>query len=80
MQDKNIDFPQYRRLENNKSYYKIMDSRKFIELQQIGKKWKKYEFTATQYPEIIRIMEMIECQVPFFHCEANDFETLFVNV
>ena len=56
---KDIDFPQYRKLSNEKVFYKILSDRKFIEIQRMGSKAFLYEFTATKYPEILKIQDMI---------------------
>ena len=58
-----MDFPQYRRYSNNSSYFKIVDERNFIELQFIGEKVLHHHIHATQYPEILRIQEMLDCSL-----------------
>jgi hypothetical protein len=52
-------FPQYRKLSNDKSFYKIVDERHFYEKQCIGKQMFSLEITAEKYPEIIRIQDML---------------------
>jgi len=69
-----MDFPQYRRYSNNLSWFKILDERHFIELQFIGDKVLRHAVTATQYPEILRIQDMLHYTIPGF--EALD-EALF---
>lgn len=65
MNNKVKDFPQYRKLTGQKVYYKITSDKQFIELKWIGS--KKYESVihATQYPEMLRIMDMLACKIPF---------------
>lgn len=54
-----MDFPQYRKLSNNKTYYKIRNERAFDELQVSGNRIFRYEIKAGQYPEMLRISEML---------------------
>ena len=56
---KDIDFPQYRKLSNEKVFYKMLSDRKFIEIQRMGTKAFLYEFVASKYPEILKIQDMI---------------------
>lgn len=60
MNNKVIDFPQYRMLSNGKSFYKITNDRHFEEIKLVGTRVFKQEFTATQYPEILRIQDMLD--------------------
>ena len=55
-----MDFPQYRKLSNDKAYYKISSLDLFIELQQVGSTYFKYEFKAAQYPEKLKILDMLQ--------------------
>lgn len=57
-----MDFPQYRKLSNDKAYYKIKANDAFDEIQQIGSKYFQYHFVAEQYPEKLRIMDMLACE------------------
>ncbi len=59
MNNKVTDFPQYRMLSNGKSFYKITNDRHFEEVKLVGTRVFKQEFTATQYPEILRIEDML---------------------
>lgn len=58
-----MNFPQFRKLSNNKAYYKIIDDRNFIEYQVIGTKIMKYNFKVDKYPEILRIKEMLDLSI-----------------
>ena len=60
MANKVIDFPQYRKLSNDKVFYRINSDRDFDEIQLIGTKAQWFTTKAQQYPEILRIMEMLE--------------------
>lgn len=65
MNNKFKDFPQYRVLSGRKVYYKIISDEQFIELSWIGDKPIKYVVKAIQYPERLKIMDMLACEVPY---------------
>ena len=52
-------FPQYRKLSNGKAYYKIVNERNFEEIQLIGTIKMNYKIEAKQYPEILKIQDML---------------------
>jgi hypothetical protein len=54
-------FPVYRKLTNSIRIYKIDDERNFKEKQHLGSKVLEYSIIAHQYPEILRIKDMISC-------------------
>ncbi len=54
-------FPQFRKLSNEKAFYKILDERNFEEIQLIGSKKILHKTVAEQYPEILRIQDMLNC-------------------
>ncbi len=60
MENKNTVFPQYRKLVNNKSFYKIISDRFFEEIQLVGTLKTKYCIEAKIYPEILKIKDLIE--------------------
>ncbi|MDX1446005.1 hypothetical protein [Lishizhenia sp.] len=76
MDHKVKDFPQYRRLFNGKSYYKITSSKEFIELQQVGEKWFRYEIKAAQYFEILRLNDMLATNDLYHPVTADDFKLI----
>jgi hypothetical protein len=53
-----MDFPQYRRRFDNKSFYKLINERTLEEVQLIGEKVFIHRVEATQYFEIIRFQEI----------------------
>lgn len=73
MLDKGTDFPQYRKLSNDKVYYRIIDDRNFDEIQIIGIKAQLRQVFAEQYPEILRIQDMLSFGVEGF-VESNEAE------
>lgn len=66
-------YPKYRKLSNNKSFYKIHSENSFEELQLLGSSVMKMIINATKYPEIMRIKDMIDCEPPFEMCTAEEF-------
>ena len=71
-----MDFPQYRKLMNDKSFYCILDGRTFEEIQIIGSKAVLYNFKAVQYPEMLRIKDMLEFAPGYLNCLVSEFEIL----
>ncbi len=57
--EKQVQYPLYRKLNNNLRYYKIYNSRLFEEIQIIGTKVKKITFKAKQYPDILFVSDII---------------------
>ena len=54
-----IDYPIYRKLSNNRSFYKVVDSKNFEEIQIIGTKRRYQLIEAKQYPELLFIQDLI---------------------
>jgi hypothetical protein len=70
-----MDFPQYRKLSNNKVFYRIISEREFEEIQIIGFKSVFHRIKASQYPEIIKINDMLTVQAPYYMVSnAIEFE------
>lgn len=63
MLDKVTDFPQYRKFSNDKVYYKIIDDLNFEEIQHVGTKVFIHKIEAIQYPEMLRIKEMLSLDI-----------------
>ena len=80
MSDKIKQFPLYRKLSDGKSLYKILGDRSFIELQKMGSRWWLYNIEAKQYPEVLKIMDMIAMQETYMLGDENEFEMIFSNV
>jgi hypothetical protein len=80
MSDKNNQFPQYRKLPNGKSLYRIDSERLFIELHKMGSRWWLYNVEAKQYPEMLRIIDMLELNDPFIEATALEFEVIHEHV
>jgi hypothetical protein len=59
MDNKNTNFPQYRMLSNARTFYHIIDARSFEEVQKMGSKLVRHLIKAEQYPEMLRIQDML---------------------
>ncbi len=76
MNDKGRDFPQYRKLFNEKAFYKIIDDRHFDEIQLLGSRKMMYAFTAEKYPEILKIQDMLNLETGYLECDSKEYEGL----
>ncbi|MFT5581059.1 MAG: hypothetical protein ACI9G9_000299 [Psychromonas sp.] len=59
MDDKNTDFPQYRKLSNGLRFYEVLSYDEFDELSIMGDKVTLFKVKANQYPEKLRILDML---------------------
>ena len=57
-----MDFPQYRKYKNIETYFKIISEKKFEELSLFRNKFVKHSIEAKQYPEMLRITDMLNCE------------------
>jgi hypothetical protein len=57
-----MDFPQYRKRFDSKSFYKIINERTFEEVQLIGDKVFKHNIKADKYFEIIQVQDMLKTE------------------
>ncbi len=73
MNKKTMDFPEYRKMKNNKAFYKIINEKEFDEIQLIGNKAKLFHIVAEQYPEMLRIQDMLKMDNDWF-LEFNENE------
>lgn len=72
-----MDFPQYRKLSNCKSYYRLNDEKSFDEIQLIGDQVVHFHIEAKQYPEMLRIKDMLEYQFEGIKSSTKmEFDTL----
>lgn len=76
--NKDTVFPQYRKLNNGKAYYKIVSENEFEELQIVGSKVIFHKFKVEQYPDLLRIKDMIDLHEGLFEEVAEEewFELL----
>lgn len=59
IQQEAYHFPYYRKLKNGKIHYKISSLNLFEELQMLGRKSLYHRIEAAQYPEKLKIIDMI---------------------
>ena len=71
-----MDFPQYRKLSNDRSFYRINSSDSFDELQIMGERVFLHRIQAEKYPEKLRIMEMLDCVVGYQNSTSEEWEML----
>lgn len=72
-----MDFPQYRKRFDNKSYYKIVNERTFEEVQLIGEKVFIHSIKAEKYFEIIRIQDMLTSEGEMYiPCSAFEYDQI----
>lgn len=73
-----MEFPVYRKINNGKSYYKIISNLEFIEIQIIGKSHFKYHFRISQYPDRMFLMDVISGKQPYEIATQEEVERLLV--
>lgn len=75
----NNDFPYFRKLSNDKSFYKIVDDKNFEEVQLIGSKKMHTKHVAEQYPEMLRVQDMINLhEGHFLVLKKEEWDLLFL--
>lgn len=67
-----MKFPVYRKLINNKVYYKIVDTKNFEEIKLVGSKVKHSKTTANQYPELLLIQDLITCAAEYYTISSQE--------
>lgn len=73
-----MQFPQYRKLINERSFYRIDSFDSFTELQKIGTRVLVYTIKAEQYPEKLKILDMLKVEDPNFVVSNEiEFNSLF---
>lgn len=69
-------FPCYRKLRNDKSFYKISGERTFTEIQCVRNQYFKIEIIANKYPEIILIQDMLNKREIYEISTEEEFNTI----
>lgn len=54
-----MKFPQYRMLNNGKSFYAVLDEDHYTEVKVWGRYYEKYEFKVRQYNDKLFIYELL---------------------
>jgi hypothetical protein len=55
-------FPQYRKYTHTNTFFKIVSEREFEELSFVGSQLFHLTIKADQYPEYMRIQDMLNCE------------------
>jgi hypothetical protein len=63
-------------MNNDKSFYCIEDENNFTEIQLIGQRTFKLKINALQYPEKLKIRDMLYCEVPYLKIGQTEFEAI----
>ena len=69
-------FPAYRKYKNSKTFYKIINENSFEEISFVGEKAFLYQIEANQYPEYLRIQDMLACKDGIWEeIDVKNYET-----
>jgi hypothetical protein len=80
MSDKDIDFPQYRKLSNDKVFYCVLSELEFHEIQIIGTKANLFKFRAKQYPEKLKIIDLLNFEdAGIIRSNQDEYEKLLMH-
>jgi hypothetical protein len=71
-----MQFPVYRKYANHQTYFIITSERTWTEFKQVGKRFEKHEFTATQYPEMLFIKDLLEKKEGVLESDAFEISQL----
>lgn len=70
-----MEFPQYRRYKNRKSYFKILNEEEFVEYKLTGKRLESHRFKAKILPDRNYINDMLYNYEPYWEVIGeSDFQ------
>jgi hypothetical protein len=72
-----MEFPQYRKLEGFGRFYRIDNERHFTEKYELKDSWTTHEVAAEQYPEILRIQDMLNEEFSFRKMTDTEIKHVF---
>lgn len=72
-----MEFPVYRKLDGFSRFYKIENERLFHEVYPQAGGWVYNEIRATQFPEMVRIQDMMACAFSFTPMTAEEIAQYF---
>lgn len=75
-----ITFPQYRKYPNNKSYFKVLSSESFEEINAIGKKYFLTKVEAKILPDRNFIADMLEASENWVEIDKSEYESVLRQV
>lgn len=61
-----MEFPQYRRYKNKKSYFKILSEEEFVEYKLTGKRLESHRFKVKILPDRNYIQDMLHDCEPYW--------------
>jgi len=74
---KEIQYPQYRKYSNEKSYFKIISNEEFEEIQILGKKKTLHHFKAKILPDKNYIYDLTYNYQEYWEvCDKDEYEAL----
>jgi hypothetical protein len=71
-----MDFPQYRKYPNNKSYFKVLSPSTFEEIQVMGKHKFLTRFEAKIHPDRLLIDDMLQGKGHWVTIPGEEYESL----
>ena len=70
-----MDFPQYRKRFDNKSFYKVTSFTTFEEVQLVGKRFLIHVVHAKKYFEQLQIQDMLASEMEMYQMsDESEFE------
>ncbi|RFC53688.1 hypothetical protein [Brumimicrobium aurantiacum] len=73
-----MDFPQYRKRFDNKSFYKVTSFTTFEEVQMVGKRFLFHDVHAKKYFEQLQIQDMLVAEIDMYQMStAEEFDNQF---
>lgn len=74
-----MDFPQYRKRFDNKSFYKVTSFTTFEEVQLVGKRFLIHLVHAKKYFEQLQIQDMLASEIEMYQLsEESEFEEQYL--
>lgn len=71
-----MEFPQYRKYPNNKSYFKVLSPHSFEEIQVLGKYKFRMTFEAKIHPDRMLIQDMLEAKENWLVISAEEYDSI----
>lgn len=71
-----MDFPQYRKYPNNKSYFKVLSAEAFEEIQILGKHRFTTRFEAKIHPDRVMIQDMLAAEGNWVVIDESEYEAI----
>jgi len=68
-----IEYPQFRKYPNNKSFFKVFSAEEFEEIQIIGKNYLKVRIKAKILPDRIFIADMLAAHDNWLKIDRNEY-------